>query len=642
MITSYRAPAIGFLLAILVGLWGEYASNQMGYEFAATQLPSVVLIPFLFLIVLPNISLSYVSSISPLTRSELIIIFAMGFAASMVPDQALTKYLLVVITAPYYFANAENRWEEQFHPYLPEWLVLQNEGESIRRFFEGMEQGQSIPWGIWITPIFWWLSIILVLVFAGACIVVILRRQWVEHERLRFPLGEVVLHLLGTQEDPMHPDEPALLRKPVFRVGFIIMSLIMIWNILSFWGFWPRIPIMAADTSQMFVGQSFPPLTVGMNIFVFCLLFFVNAEVLFSMWAFLVIYNVQSGILSMMGVSSSSGTIVAGGVTGIQSIGGLIAFVLWGMWMARRHIWQVVKQASGRDVGLDETEELFSYRMAVLGLVFGMGYVIFWLAKIGLSLPVMVLFLFLLFVIYLALARVVAEAGIVSLDLPINSHQFSIGIIGSANISHADLTTLGMTNGFARNWRTFTMIGTSHIAWLREFMDAYRRRLFPLCAVAFCTSLLTSLTYLIYAGYTYGAQNLRTDIGSGRGPAFYGLITSWINNATQISELEILFFVSGFVIMILMTAGTYLFHWWPLHPIGMVVVMSAPVTKAFLQIFLAWLIQAILLRIGGWRLYRSAQPLFIGFLVAYLLFQVVSLGVDLMWFPDEPHLWEVY
>ncbi len=639
---SYRAFICGICLAAIVALWGEYASNMMAYEFAATQLPSVILIPFLLLIVLPNVCLSYLAPSIALSRSELIVIFAMGFAASMVPDQAMTKYLLVVITAPYYFASPENRWEELFYPYLPDWLVLQNHGDSVRYFFEGLGPGQSIPWEVWLTPVFWWVSIICTLMFIGACVIVILRRQWVVNERLRFPLGEVALHLMGTKEDPLHPEEPGMFRKPMFRTGFLIMSLVMVWNILSFWEFWPHIPIMASDQVSLVIGRAFPPLQIGMNIFVFCLLFFVNAEILFSMWAFLVLYNLQEGILSMLGVSSTSGTIVAGGLTGIQSIGGLVAFVLWGLWMARKHISQVIKEAMGRPSGLDPSEELFSYRTAVVGLLLGVLYLVFWLSQIGLSFPVMGLFLFLLFVIYLSLARVVAEAGIVSIDLPINSHQFSIGIIGSANISHSDLTTLGVVNGFARNWRTFTMIGTSHIAWLRDFMDTYKSRLFLWCAMAFGVSLLTSMGYLIYAGYTHGAQNLRTDLGTTRGPQFYGLITTWINNATQISEYEILFFGSGFTIMMLMTAGSYLFHWWPLHPIGMVVVMSAPVKKAFFQIFLAWLIQAVLLRIGGGRLYRKTQPLFIGFLVAYLLFQVIALIVDIIWFPNTPHLWEVY
>ena len=89
---SYRAFICGIFLAAIVALWGEYASNMMAYEFAATQLPSVILIPFLLLIVLPNVCLTYLVPGIALSRSELIVIFAMGFTASMVPDQAMTKY----------------------------------------------------------------------------------------------------------------------------------------------------------------------------------------------------------------------------------------------------------------------------------------------------------------------------------------------------------------------------------------------------------------------------------------------------------------------------------------------------------------------------------------------------------------------
>lgn len=639
---SRRALIIGLLLSIIVALWGEYAANHLGYELAATQLPSVLLIPFLLFIALPNILITSVSSRFGLNRSELIVVFAMGLVASMVPDQALTKYLLVVITAPHYFANQENRWEAQFFDYLPNWLVLQNQGDAVRLFYEGVQPGQSIPWMAWLPPIFWWFSLIAVLMFIGACLVVILRKQWMEHERLRFPLGEVALHLLGTKEDPRKPGEAGMFQSPMFKIGCFFMSIVMIWNILSFWSVVPPIPIMGSDSMSLFIDPAFPPFVIRLNVFVLCLLFFVNTEILFSLWTFQVLYNIQAGVLNTLGISSISGTIVAGGLVGIQAIGGLIIFVLWGLWMARQHIIKVVHTALGHTSDLDDADELFSYRTALFGLLFGLVYMIWWLHKGGLSFPVMALFLFLLFIFYLALARVVAETGLVSVDLPINSHQFTVGIIGSANINPGDLTTLGMANGFARNWRTFTMIGTSHVAWVRTFVGTQKQVLFQWCAIAFALSLVTSVSYLIYAGYTFGAQNLRTDLGRGRGEAFYGLITTWINNATQISEMEALFLLSGVVIMMLVTAANYLFYWWPLHPIGMVVVMSAPVINSFFPVVLAWLIQWILLRIGGVALYRKAQPLFIGILVAYLLGQVVALVVDLVWFPDSPHVWEMY
>jgi hypothetical protein len=94
--------------------------------------------------------------------------------------------------------------------------------------------------------------------------------------------------------------------------------------------------------------------------------------------------------------------------------------------------------------------------------------------------------------------------------------------------------------------------------------------------------------------------------------------------------------------MILLTVCRYLFYWWPLHPIGLVVVASSPTLGAIFPIFLAWLIQTILLRIGGGKLYRSVHPLFIGILVGYILGQGLSFVVDFYWFPDAPHQFEAF
>ncbi len=535
-----------------------------------------------------------------------------------------------------------------------EWLVL-SDPAAARVFYEGLQTGQSIPWGAWLSPLFWWGSFILVLLFVGACIVVMLRKQWVEHERLQFPLGEVGLHLISLGSGKGGGIDRWIL------TGAVGMSFAMVWNIFSFWGPWPPIPFMAEHSQALILDPAFPGLTFQMNVFVLCLLIFVNRDVLLSMWLFLVFYVMQEGSLNLVGIGSTSGTIIHGGLAGIQSIAGLITFVLFGLWMARRHLKEVWRHALGRKGRLDDDEELFSYRTAVFGFLLGLLFIICWLYAAGLSLPIMALFITLLFIFYIALARVVAETGVVTLDLPINSHQFSIAIVGSSQISHGDLTALGMANGFARNWRTFTMIGTSHVAWLKSqwlqrlpAQTAHNsetgtpargpaaKHLFAAVAVAFCLSAVASIGYVIYAGNTFGAQSLRTDLGTDRGINFYNLIVTWVNNATRISDLEVLFFGSGVVMMFVLLAGRFLLPWWPLHPIGMVVVMSAPVRNAFFPIFSAWLIQTIVFRIGGPALYRKVRRMFIGILLAYLFWQLVAMGVDLTWFPDQPHRWESY
>lgn len=366
-----------------------------------------------------------------------------------------------------------------------------------------------------------------------------------------------------------------------------------------------------------------------------------NVEILFSVWFFILCSVIEAGILNRMGVFAPASTFVKGGLPSIQSIGGMIVFVLWGLWMARRHLRDVLRQALGRPTHLDDRHELFSYRAAVIGLIVGFAYVACWLRYAGLSIPILVLFLFCLFVFYLAMVRIMAEAGLVTLDLPINANQFAVGMVGSGNMALGDLTALVLANAFARNWRTFTMISISHVAWLRERIWPERRHLFGCICLAFGVSVCASILYIIVAGYATGANNLRSGPGE-LGVGFYSMIIQWVDNPAKVSELEILFFVSGMILNILLTAGRYLFYWWPLHPIGFVALTSDSVVRVVFSIFLAWLIQTLLLRFSGVRLYRRVQPLFLGMLVGYVLGVGLSFLIDSIWFPGSPHSYDVF
>lgn len=637
---SLKAAIVGIILSAVVSFWGQYASDQLGYDPTYSQLPACLILPFLLLVLAPNLLVSSVNKSLSLSQSELIAIFAMGWAASMVPDRAMTRYLIGVVTAPNYFASPENQWVDKFFEFLPGWLVLSDENNAVSGFFEGITASEQLPWSDWVTPLFWWCSAIAALMWIGSCIIVILRKQWVEHDRLRFPLGEVALHLIGAQ-DPSFPDRKPFFKTRIFKVGLAVSILIQIWNVLSYWNLWPSFPILGPDVTSITLDRAFPAIPIRLNLFILCISFFANTEILFSVWMFLLLGLLQTGVLARVGFVSTASTIVPGGLVSIQSIGGMIMYVIIGIWMARKHIKEVWNKAMGRDSTLEDADELFSYRTAVFGLVAGVLYLSFWLNQAGMSFTVIGLFLLFLFIFYLAIARVVAEAGLVMIDLPINAHQFTVGMVGSVNLTGPDVTALGITNAFARNWRTFTMIGISHVAWLREYIFPERRRLYIWCAIAFGVSTLVSFTYMISAGYEYGAQNLRTNPGA-LGTGFYNEIITWINNATLVSALELSFLASGGVLMVVLSVCRYLFYWWPLHPIGLVVVASSPARGAIFPIFLAWLIQTLLLRIGGGKLYREAQPLFIGILIGYVLGQGLSFLADSLWFADSPHVFEVF
>lgn len=665
-ISTIRAPLIGMPFCVVVSVGGQYIANVLNApNIAYAHLPHCLLIPFLILVLMPNALLKMRFRQLALTSRELVLIFAMGLIASIAPDWAMNWYLMAVITAPYYYASVENQWETKFFDYLPDWLVL--DYDAARGFFEGIGPGRPIPWHDWATPLFWWGSFIVAMLFVGACLVVMLRKQWVEHEKLRFPLGEIAIHLIGAERDGKDDSAwPPFYRTSLFRTGFITMLMLSLYNCTTYWTGWSHFPIMggATDTFILTIDPAYPAQVFRLNIFSLCFAFFINVEILFSLWFFQIFSTLQAGYLNRIGMTST--TLVPGGLVSIEFIGGMIFFVLWGIWMARRHLWSVVCHAFGRPSELDDRNELFSYRTAVFGLIIGFLYIMYWLHHAGVAFLVIALFLFFLFVFYLAVARVMAEAGLVMIDLPINANQFTVGMIGSANVSTPTITGMALTNAFARNWRTFTMIAISHAAWFKDYLgksdfgesmegkekatntkpDEVDTRWDPgssfflwMC-MAFGIGSISSLGYLIWAGYRYGEQSLRGGAIGSLGNGFYAMAIAWIDNATRITELEVAFLVGGGIMTFIMTIGRYLFYWWPLHPIGFVVAAAAPIRSAFFPFFLAWLIQVLLLRFGGVRLYQKAQPLFLGMLVGYLIGAGVSYTIDIFWFPDTPHLYE--
>ena len=115
-----------------------------------------------------------------------------------------------------------------------------------------------------------------------------------------------------------------------------------------------------------------------------------------------------------------------------------------------------------------------------------------------------------------------------------------------------------------------------------------------------------------------------------------------MKNATQISTLEILFLAAGMAISTLLALGRYLFYWWPLNPIGFAIGASGPIRGVVFTLFVAWLVQVILLRVGGVGLYRKAQPLFLGILVGYAVGVLAAYVVDTVYFPDTPHIAEIF
>ncbi len=74
-------------------------------------------------------------------------------------------------------------------------------------------------------------------------------------------------------------------------------------------------------------------------------------------------------------------------------------------------------------------------------------------------------------------------------------------------------------------------------------------------------------------------------------------------------------FAFGFALTTALSAARLRFAWWPLHPIGYLMLYTYPGTHLWLSIFLGWLAKNLILRFGGPKLYTDAKPFFLGLIV---------------------------
>ncbi|MDE0963961.1 MAG: hypothetical protein OSB73_12580, partial [Candidatus Latescibacteria bacterium] len=232
---TLRSLSLGLIQVLVVCLGAPYAIWVLGSsEITWSFFPIAVGFSFCCLILL-NILLKTINPGWAIRPAEMITVVVMGLVTTGIPI-FMMGFVMSIPTTPYYVASAENQWGTYVLPHLPAWLLPSNDGLAMTWFFEGLPIGEPTPWitllDAWTMPMFWWLSFIWTLYFVCFCMVVILRKQWVERERLAYPLMEIPLALVADSDDPSSR-VPAILRNKVFWIGAAIPLFIVFWNIIG-------------------------------------------------------------------------------------------------------------------------------------------------------------------------------------------------------------------------------------------------------------------------------------------------------------------------------------------------------------------------------------------------------------------------
>jgi len=223
-----------------------------------------------------------------LRRGELATIFLMLLAAAPIPSLGFLSRLIPALGGLIYYVTPET---EIVLPHVPSWLAPRDP-EAVRLLFEGLPRGGAVPWVVWIRPLAFWCGFFITLSVASVCLAVLLRKQWVERERLAYPIMGLALSLL---EPSRSPGERSVWRTRALWTGaalaFGMASLHPLSHHLEAWVGWrfqaPRLNYYWFSPERTYV------LRFKLSWAILGLTYLIPQNVALTVWLFNLIYQLQ-------------------------------------------------------------------------------------------------------------------------------------------------------------------------------------------------------------------------------------------------------------------------------------------------------------------------------------------------------------
>ncbi len=593
-----------FLLALVLipfNVWWliELEVVRVGYPTIIHPQANVIFIIFWLLLI--GYVLHKLSPKLGISQQELLTVHFMLCIVSCLCSWDMLQILMPIMSYPFRFATPENDWRNLFWRNIPEWLTVSDE-KTLLGYYEGDSSLYTLHYlKAWLSPVVAWSSFIFVLMLVLLCINTLLRIQWTEHERLSYPLTQL----------PLEMTSPRLrfFRNRLMWIGFSIAALISIVNLLhSIYPVIPYIPIKRQGIGGG-IRVSFYPFVIGMS-------FMMPRDLLFSCWVFFWLYKIELMVGDMMGWQNLPRFPYAAE----QGFGVYLGLLVFALWIGRSHFIGIVRHlfaSSKSRFQLDDSREPMPYRLAVIGIVFGIIFLTVFSYKAGMSLWVIPIFFGIYFLLSIMITRLRAELGFIvhghGYRPGIDPHSMIVTGFGTWQLTTNTLTVFSMYIFFNRAYWVNPMPEQLEAFKMSERRNINLRHTAIAILLATAIGLVVSFWFLLDSFYRHGHESAHFHPHSlWYGRMAYGQLENWLNYPREADGPALAFMGGGFgltaVLMFLRTR----FLWWPLHPLGYVTADSWGMFNLWSCIFVAWAIKTIILRYGGLGSYRRAVPFFLG------------------------------
>ena len=619
----WRAILLGAVLIPPSLYYGNYAYVVVqALEWGQTSLQRGAVF-MLFAIVLANLLFRKVARRAGLTAGEMLIIYSMIAVSVCVSGFGMLEFLINILPAGSYYATPANHYDRFLH-FVPAFLVP-HDPQAIKSFYLGrtdMYQGYILR--DWAMPTLVWSLFLTGMCWVTVCLSALLRRQWVDDEKLSFPLVYVPLEMArgGAGETPFW-------RSRAMWAGFLLAGILESVDNLNY--FFPAVPYLPIKPTTMHLEKNFAAapwnsigvFTLSFYPFAIGLAFLLSLEISFSCWFFYLISKLENVAAAALGLSQGGGR--AAGMAqwpylGEQGVGAFLALGVFLLWRARRTLVQAFRSTFNRDLAVqtDDPASPLSPRAALWGGLLGMGLLTAFGSVIGLPLWVSLTFWVVYLLLLIVITRIVAEAGAGWVWGPYGDpvHTMIMDASGSSAVGPQGLTTFGYLSWFDSEFRDSPMPQQLMGLKLSGETHVLRRQMLWAFLIAAALSSVSGFWAYLHMYYEFGAASAKVRPAlQGVGTGTLNQIDHWLKTPKLVDHGALGAMAVGALIVIGLASLRQMLVGWPFHPIGYVLAGTASMEYMWCPFLIGWAIKALTLRYGGIRVYRLVLPFFLGLIL---------------------------
>lgn len=623
---TLRAIIIGIIFIPLNAYWLIQLEMVWGGTYPSTiTLPLTAIFSITILIAINFLLAKFIPK-AAFNQGELLTVYVMIAVGLALNGCDVLQTLVHLLGTGFWYATEENEWSELFWDYLPSWLVVKKRS-VLRGFFRGNSsfyQKEIIEQ--WVLPLSIWLCFILVLLFIMVCINTIMRKQWIEKEKLTYPI--IQLPLAMTQKGGLE----GFFKGKALWTGFAIAAFINIINGLSFlYPQIPSLPVKHHNIGRYFTERpwnaigwmpvSFYPFAIGLG-------FLIPLDLCFSSWFFYLFWKLERVVGVMTGWNSIPGFPFPG-----QQISGVwIGLFIFALWMARHFLRDVFITAFGKSK-LDDSSEPMPYRFALLGIIIGMCFLVFFSVKAGMGIGIAIAFFSIYFAMSTTISRIRAELGPPVQNLLGSGPDYILTtLFGSKRFSAGSLTTMSLFYWFnAEAYRSHPMPDQLEGFKLASNTGMSNRRLVWAIMIAVFLGSIAAFWAVLQFGYIHGSEVRFGGPARWFARASFNRLSFWLNYPSSSNFTATSFMAGSFIFTILLLYFRMRLFWFPFHPVGYAISYWWAMNLIWFPLFISSIIKWIIIKYAGINFYRKSVPFFFGLILGeYLLGGVWSiLGIVL-------------